>query len=157
MLVSAPAACSCCKLWEQLSSSYQYGQNIRSFRRRCLFLTTHTHTKAMTKLLGFSICSWSQVFASIHKVSFPFMGRIIRNTWTCMRLRHVCINNPGYLSNKRQIYFHYYSIYRMYSDRQAWANSVNPDVTQQNTASNLGLHCLPLIQQFIDTTSVSKL
>ena len=29
--------------------------------------------------------------------------------------------------------------------------------TQQNAASHLGLHCLPLIQQFLDTTSGSEL
>ena len=41
----------------------------------------------------------------------------------------------------------------MYSDRQACANSVDPD----DAASHQGLHCLPLIQQFLDTTSGSKL
>ena len=45
----------------------------------------------------------------------------------------------------------------MYSDRQAWANSLDPDETPQNVASHLGLHCLPLIQQFLDTTSGSEL
>ena len=50
-----------------------------------------------------------------------------------------------------------YRIYCMYSDRQAWANSVDPDGTPQNAAFHLCLHCLPLIQQFLDTTSGSKL
>ena len=45
----------------------------------------------------------------------------------------------------------------MYSDRQAWANSLDPDEMPQNAASHLGLHCLPLIQQFLDTTSGSEL
>ena len=45
----------------------------------------------------------------------------------------------------------------MYSDRQAWANSVDPDETPQNAASHQNLHCLPLIQQFLDTPSGSKL
>ena len=45
----------------------------------------------------------------------------------------------------------------MYSDRQAWANSIDPDETLQNAASHPGLHCLPLIQQFLDTTSGSEL
>ena len=35
-----------------------------------------------------------------------------------------------------------------YSERKAWANSVDPDQTPQNTASDQGRHCLPLIQQF---------
>ena len=52
---------------------------------------------------------------------------------------------------------HNYHIYHMYSDRQAWANSLDPDETPQNAASHLGLHCLPLIQQFLDTTSGSEL
>ena len=50
-----------------------------------------------------------------------------------------------------------YRIYHIYSDRQAWANSIDPDETPQNAASHLGLHCLPLIQQFLDTTSGSEL
>ena len=32
--------------------------------------------------------------------------------------------------------------------RQAWANSIDPDQTPQNAASDQGLHCKPLIQQF---------
>ena len=39
--------------------------------------------------------------------------------------------------------------YCMYLDRQAWANSVDPDETLQNAASYQGLYCLPLIQQFL--------
>ena len=45
----------------------------------------------------------------------------------------------------------------MYSERQAWANSEDPDEMPQNAASHQGLHCLPLIQQILDTTSGSKL
>ena len=43
-------------------------------------------------------------------------------------------------------YLHNYPIFK-YWDKQAWANSVDPDQTPQNKASDLGLHCLPLIQQ----------
>ena len=50
-----------------------------------------------------------------------------------------------------------YRIYHKYSDRQAWANSIEPDEMPQNAASHLGLHWLPLIQQFLDTTSGSEL
>ena len=42
----------------------------------------------------------------------------------------------------------------MYSDKQARANSVDPDQTPQNAASNQGLHCLPLIQQFYTHSQV---
>ena len=42
----------------------------------------------------------------------------------------------------------------MYSDRQARANSVDPD---KNAESRQGLKCLPLIQQLLDTTLGSKL
>ena len=35
-----------------------------------------------------------------------------------------------------------------FSDRQTWANSLDPDQTPQNAASDLGLNCLTLIQQF---------
>ena len=43
----------------------------------------------------------------------------------------------------------------MYLDRKAWANSVDPDDMPQNVASHQGLKCLPLIQQFLNTTSGS--
>ena len=35
-----------------------------------------------------------------------------------------------------------------YWDRQAFANSVEPNQMQQNVASNQGLHCLPYKQQY---------
>ena len=44
-----------------------------------------------------------------------------------------------------------YRIYRMYSDRQAWVNSVDPDETPQNAASHQGT--LPLNQQFLHAVS----
>ena len=48
-------------------------------------------------------------------------------------------------------------IYHMYLDRQAGTNSLDSDETPRNAASHQSLHCLPLIQQFLDTTSGSKL
>ena len=45
----------------------------------------------------------------------------------------------------------------MYLDRQALANSVDPDEKLQNVVSPEGLHCLLLIKHFLDTTSGSKL
>ena len=42
-------------------------------------------------------------------------------------------------------------------DKQAWANSADPDGMPQNVASDQGLHYLPLIQQSLDTRSDSKL
>ena len=44
-----------------------------------------------------------------------------------------------------------YHIYANCYERQAWANSVDPDQMPQNVASDQGLHCLPFIQQFLDT------
>ena len=44
-----------------------------------------------------------------------------------------------------------YSDYRIdpkYWDRHAWANSADPDQTPRPAASDQGLHCLPIIQQF---------
>ena len=40
----------------------------------------------------------------------------------------------------------------MYLDRQTCANSVDPDEMLQIAASRQGLPCLPLIQQFLDTS-----
>ena len=45
----------------------------------------------------------------------------------------------------------------MYSDRQALANSIDPDEMKQNATSRQGLHCLPLIRQRIDSTLDNKL
>ena len=45
----------------------------------------------------------------------------------------------------------------MYSDRQAWANSVDLDEIPLNAASHQGIHCSQISQQFLDTTTDSKL
>ena len=42
----------------------------------------------------------------------------------------------------------YYRNNPKYWDRQAFANSVDPDKTMQSAASEQGLHCLPYIQQY---------
>ena len=47
------------------------------------------------------------------------------------------------------------TVFNLYSDRQARANSVDSDEMPQNAMSHHGLHCLPLIQQFLHTTSGS--
>ena len=49
-----------------------------------------------------------------------------------------------------------YHTYSTYSDRQAWANIVDPDQMPQNAASDQGLHCLPLSQQFYTHSKVVK-
>ena len=43
--------------------------------------------------------------------------------------------------------------YLLYSDKEASANSVDPDQTLKNATSDQGLHCLPLIQQRLDTAN----
>ena len=47
------------------------------------------------------------------------------------------------LAVHRYIPWYLYRIYSKYSDRQSGANSVDPDQTPHNAASDLGLHCLP--------------
>ena len=42
-----------------------------------------------------------------------------------------------------------YHNYLMYWDRQACANSVDPDQTPQNAVSDQGLNCLPQIHHFV--------
>ena len=44
-----------------------------------------------------------------------------------------------------------------YLDRQALANSADPDQTTQNMVSEQGLHYLPLIQQFSDISRGNKM
>ena len=51
----------------------------------------------------------------------------------------------------------WYRVYHMYLDRQAWAKGIDPDEMSQKAASYQGLYYLPLIQQFLDITSGSKL
>ena len=50
-----------------------------------------------------------------------------------------------------------HSIYSKYLDRQTLANSVDSDQMTQNVASDQGLHCLPLIQQFLALSSDSEM
>ena len=68
------------------------------------------------------------------------------------------VGGRGGGADKGEIYFIYeYRIY-LCIRVDACANSVDPDETPQNAASHQGvhcLHCLPLIQQFLDTTSGS--
>ena len=47
-------------------------------------------------------------------------------------------------------YLKQYRMYPKYSDRQTKANSVDPDQTPQNAASDQGLHYLSLIQQCLE-------
>ena len=50
-----------------------------------------------------------------------------------------------------------YHLNPKYSDKQAWANSVDPDQTPQNAASDQGLHGLQLIQQSLDAPTRSQM
>ena len=50
-----------------------------------------------------------------------------------------------------------FGLCEQYSDRQAWADSVDPDKMLHNAASDLGLHCLPLIQQLSDTSAGNRM
>ena len=43
------------------------------------------------------------------------------------------------------------NIYPKYWERQAEINSIEPDQMLQNAASDKGLHCFPMNQQFLDT------
>ena len=47
-------------------------------------------------------------------------------------------------------------MYPKYWDRQDSGNSVDQDQTPQKAASDLGLHCLPIMQQFSDTSTGSE-
>ena len=45
----------------------------------------------------------------------------------------------------------FYTIFTLsIGDRQTLVNSVDPDQMLHAAASNQGLHCLPLMQQFLD-------
>ena len=44
-----------------------------------------------------------------------------------------------------------------HADRYAYANSVDPHQTPQNTATDLGMHCFPFNQQLVSHQQVVKL
>ena len=50
-----------------------------------------------------------------------------------------------------------YHIYPEYWDGQTSANSVDSEQMLQNAASDQGLHCVQLVQQFLDMSSSSKI
>ena len=50
-----------------------------------------------------------------------------------------------------------YHVYPNYSDRQAYANSVDPDQTPQNAATEQGLHCLPLNKEITTHQYIVKM
>ena len=58
---------------------------------------------------------------------------------------------PSTKKKKKEI--SWYHSYIKYLDWQAWANSVDPDQMLQTAASDLGLYCLPIIEQFLDTST----
>ena len=66
-------------------------------------------------------------------------------TVTC--LHPVLFLNPFH-SYTFVLFLCYYYNNPKYWDRHAWTNSVDPDQMLQNAASDQGLHCLLLIQQY---------
>ena len=42
-------------------------------------------------------------------------------------------------------------------DKHAWANNVDPDQMPKNVASDLSLHCLPLMDQYLDSLAGTKI
>ena len=60
----------------------------------------------------------------------------------------------------KDVFLHSYEDYHnnlTYWNRLARANHVDPDQMPRNVASDLGLQCLPLIQQFLDTSTGSQM
>ena len=103
------------------------------------------------KMIYLSFCKflWFDILTS--KINHSY-----EQTTFCLT-KTFCNYYPGSnLTKKKAFWIHYtellplfrFRIYRMYSDRQAWANNADPDEMLQNAASHQGLHCLPLIQQF---------
>ena len=54
-------------------------------------------------------------------------------------------------------YLMYHEPCSMYSDREACKNSEDPDQMLHNVASDQSLHCLPLIQVVVDTSTSSEM
>ena len=59
-------------------------------------------------------------------------------------LEPAVLQQAGYVLD----YYHAYRSYPEYTDRQALANSVDPDQTPRNAASDQNLLCLSFIPQF---------
>ena len=69
---------------------------------------------------------------------------------TLSYFRNVTIILLNYYTNIQKEIMKGYHIYPKYWDRQSLRNSVDPDQMLHSAASDLGLHCLPLIQQYFD-------
>ena len=57
---------------------------------------------------------------------------------------------------KRYTLYIHILIYCKYADRQAWPITVDPDHLLHSMASDQSLHCLPIIQQFLDRSMGNK-
>ena len=74
---------------------------------------------------------------------------------TCISNRYVLISRNERLTDlEKLVYLCVYDIYPKNPTRQSRANCINPDQTQQIAASDLGLHCLPLILTVLDASAV---
>ena len=62
------------------------------------------------------------------------------------------LENLQHMCSPKLLVFTYY-IYLKYTNRQVWASSVDPDQTPLNVASDQGLHFLPLILEFLYTST----
>ena len=62
----------------------------------------------------------------------------------------------NHISRYEDLNYASYHINPKYWDRQAWADSVDPDQMLKNKASSQDLYCLQFIQQFLDISMHSK-
>ena len=67
-------------------------------------------------------------------------------SWSISNSDGLRVNRYAYLIRNNA-----YHIYHKFSDRNVCTNTVDPDQTPQNAASDMDLHCLLLIQVFGST------
>ena len=60
------------------------------------------------------------------------------------------------VGSRMRCQFDQISVLTLYIRKDKPEHSVNPDQTPQNAASDLGLHCLPLIQQLYTRSQVTN-
>ena len=107
---------------------------------------THWQANANSEANGI----WTKNNLSIWSLTFPENSSIFHVN--CLFIGQM--SDPIFwgwnISNEKteHMLHHKDCLYRMYLDRQAWANSVDPDEMPQKAASHQGLHWLPSIQQF---------
>ena len=133
---------------EHSDSSFVYGFMILNYGFGTMTATTSTtHQDRIAPFTSFSR-SWTNTSAMFFPQAIPECTAVYKPWRHSSKVNNTLASIHHNILFTSGLKYFEYPIYRMHSNRQAWANSVDPDKTQKDVASHQDLHCLPLIQQF---------